>query len=167
MLFRSQTLGEGEWAVSFSAGVDFFGIGTLDADGWFNSKGHFAMRLSGKLTIGVPSILAIEGEFSIYVYSLGPVGAALAGTSGGIGFGGSATVDLKIIGHTLAGVAVEFDYDPDTGIISLTAQATFSILFVDVKVEHTYTIGTLQLGVPEPSLAGTEDRKSTRLNSSH
>ena len=47
--------GVGSWRVEFRAGMDFFGLVTLQASGMFNYKGYFDISLDGELVLGTRS----------------------------------------------------------------------------------------------------------------
>lgn len=136
-------LAAGDWAVSFGANIDFFGIAKLGADGWFNNQGHFSLYLGGELVIGSRST-GIIGGFNIYA----------SYTASGVAFGGGAHAKIVLFGWKLAGVSVSFSYDSSTGLIKIRGEIHLSFFFFDVNVGKTFTIGVFK--VPPPVyLAGS------------
>ncbi len=146
----------GQWAVSFRAGMSFFGLATLNADGWFNHAARFAIHLDGRLAIPSEST-GLAGGFSIDVWMT-------SGPSGQFGIAGEGYVRVKVFGVTLTGVNVEFDFIADRPTTSnasfievrISVTVSFKILFVKVSKTASFTIGRLEIP-PEPVLGVVED----------
>ena len=62
--YVSETIGDGEWFFGFSGSADFFGLATLNATGWVDSKGHFGVDLNGGITIG-GGCFGLSGNFDV------------------------------------------------------------------------------------------------------
>src|SRR5262249_46537682 len=60
-------LGAGEWAFGFRADADFFGLATMSASGWVNSRGYFDIALNGELVLGTRSF-GLVGDFFFRVF---------------------------------------------------------------------------------------------------
>ncbi len=156
------TLNEGDWYVSFSAQMSFFGLATLTANGMFDWQGQFAVSLSGDLLLGTHDF-GLEGNFSI--------GTSLwfdnPSSETGIHFdiNASASVSARLFGITFASLGVSFDAqinENSGGTVEVEVSVTISIhiLFVTVHLTASFDIGTVQL--PKPYyLAGDESNPTT------
>ncbi len=140
----------GEWAVSFGAQMNFFGMATLEADGWFNHRGHFAIHLYGEVVIGTRSF-GIIGEFNIdasYSTFRDPVFA----------FSGGASAKIVLFGWDVAGIWVDFDYNSTTGKITITGRVLLDFWLFTIDISHTFTIGFFKIP-PSVFLAGSYGTK--------
>ncbi|MEW6157129.1 MAG: calcium-binding protein, partial [Verrucomicrobiota bacterium] len=152
---QTVSLGVGEWAFTFSAQIDFFGIAKLGASGWIRSNGHFGISFSGDLVIG-SSDWGIHGNFGIYAYYLG-------GTN--FGFGGGASAKLVFGGWDLAGVSVSFDYNGSTGLITIEGCLHLDFWLFSVDICARFTIGLFKL--PPPVYLASKDAgggQTTRID---
>ena len=152
----------GDWYVSFSAQLNFFGLAMLTANGTFDWQGQFAVTLSGDLLLGTHDF-GLEGNFSI--------GASLwfdnPSTGAGIHFdiNGSASVSARLFGITFASLGISFDAqinENSGGTVDVELSVTISIhiLFVTVHLTASFDIGTVQL--PHPIyLAGDHANATT------
>ncbi|MCX8497180.1 MAG: hypothetical protein ORN51_13450, partial [Akkermansiaceae bacterium] len=145
----------GEWAVSFGANIDFFGIATLGADGWFNSEGHFSVWLGGRVVIGAESF-GIIGEFNIHASNTAAKGLA---------FGGGASAKVVLFGWSLASVNVAFAFDQASGRITITAGIHLDFFFFSIDVSKTFSIGVMAPRPPPVFLAGSTSNNQLQNNS--
>ncbi|MDB2392687.1 hypothetical protein N9V91_06695 [Acidimicrobiaceae bacterium] len=60
---------DGAWRVDFNAGIDFFGLLTIDAYGFFDSGGNFDVTLEGGFRIGSSSF-GLSGNDTVAVCSV-------------------------------------------------------------------------------------------------
>ncbi|MEL7452703.1 MAG: hypothetical protein AAGJ50_04945, partial [Pseudomonadota bacterium] len=170
------------WKFSFNAALDFFGLVTLQANGFFDSRGHFDISLSGEMVLGTRSF-GLVGNFSfrIFLFQIedadqlqdvkntlilqGQAARAAEIVEGDYAFGltASAGLSLRAFGITFAGVNFSFSVTAaGSGRVPLvvSAQASVKILFIRISVSMSFTIGYIEL--PKPiRLAGDLNDAST------
>ena len=142
-------LGEGEWYVGFSAALDFFGIAEMSASGWFNSKGHFDLSLSGGITLGTSSFgLVASFNFNVALGERQVAGEPEGITEYFFHVGASGSAKLRAFGITFAGVSIGFDVTvagSGRTPITVAAQAEVEFLFFSVSVSMSFNIGYIEL----------------------
>jgi hypothetical protein len=115
----------GGWSVTVpqdnALSLDFFGIGTLDAYGSFNSNGAFNLTFDGSVFLGNPKYFALGGTGTVSVGNdPGNTGVPTGLTLSGSGSGGVYVANKQIVGGD-----VSFDYDSGSGDINATVGYTF------------------------------------------
>ncbi len=143
----SETLGPGQWYVSFTASMNFFGLASMNAYGMFDYRGQFAVGLSGDLLLGTHDF-GIEGQFSINA-------CLLYNTTGSqlyFDLNGSASVTARLFGIDFASLGVSFDAqleDAEGSVeISLSVTVHIHILFVTISATAHFDIGVVQFPKP-------------------
>jgi hypothetical protein len=118
-----QTIGTGEWVFSFHGSLDFFGIVTVTADGWINSKGWFNLAFDAGITLGSSSF-GLQMGIHVHVYlDQNP-------TTHYYRFGVSASggASLRAFGFTFASVGIGFSLTAEgAGRVPVTVSAHASI----------------------------------------
>ena len=154
-----ETVAEGQWFFLFTGSANFFGIATLNASGWVDSKGHFGVDLNGGITIGSSSF-GLSGSFDVHAWlnelpcSTGPQycnGVSTGGTYYTFGVAFSAEVDVNAFGFSLASVGIGARITASgTGTVDLVASVHFhiSFLFFSFSATASFDIGTVQLPKP-------------------
>nr|NLI49987.1 calcium-binding protein [Propionibacterium sp.] len=140
----------GAWYFKANAGVDFFGLATLNGSIYLNSAGDFDISLSGRLVLGSSSF-GIVGDFSIRMTSQHRADGTYL-----LYIGGSGSVEARLFGITLVGFGVSFGVTLDTrtqgadGRVPVVIEITVrvKILFVTVSKTARFTLGYLQLPRP-------------------
>ena len=161
-----EVVAEGQWFFLFTGSANFFGIATLNASGWVDSKGHFGVDLNGGITIGSSSF-GLSGSFDVHAWlnelpcSTGPQycgGVSTGGTYYTFGVAFSASVNVNAFGFSLASVGIGARLTASgTGTVDLVASVHFhiSFLFFSFSATASFDIGTVQL--PKPIyLAGVQ-----------
>jgi hypothetical protein len=136
----------GDWYFDFHANMDFFGLATMNAGGWLNSKGHFNLAISGELVLGSRSF-GLVGNFNFHIWlTEDPVTYIYS-----FGVTASASVSLRAFGITFASVGLGFSLTAEgAGRVPLIARASASIriLFVKISVSMKFTLGYIELPKP-------------------
>jgi hypothetical protein len=132
-----------EWSLRVNASMNFFGIVTLSANVFLDSKGNFDISLQGSMRLGT-SGFGLFGDFHFRVRS-----QVIADNFGNPYFifelSGGASVRAKLFGITLAGLGLDFSFRAEgngTVPIILTVKVRIKILFVKVTKTAHFKIGT-------------------------
>ena len=141
--------GEGNWRVSFNAGINFFGLAQMTAYGWFTSEGFFDITLDGGITLGT-SDFGLQAGFH---FNVGFGKRQVAGAAAGImeyyfHVGASGFARLRAFGITLAGIEIGFDVTAaGSGIVPIIVQAhaTVELLFFEIDIDMEFTLGYIEL----------------------
>ena len=148
---ETETLGAGQWYVSFSANVNFFGIATLSAYGMFDYRGQFAVGLSGGLTFGT-SGFGISGNFSINACLLYGPSSPYGAVAPYFDLNGSGSVSANLFGISLASIGVGFDAQLKDAAgsvdINLSVSVSIHILFFTIGGTAHFDIGVVQFPKP-------------------
>ncbi|MHC4396737.1 MAG: hypothetical protein ACYS1A_13895 [Planctomycetota bacterium] len=147
------SLGPGEWKFTFNAGIDFFGLVTLQGHGFLDSRGNFDINLDGYMQLG-PSGFCIKGTFHFRIYCT----STDDGTGNllySLGLELGASVRAEVFGITLAGIGLNgsisvsgYGRQP----IKMAITVKIKILFFTIKKTARFNIGYLTL--PKPIYLG-------------
>ena len=159
----------GGWRFDFSAGIDFFGILTINGSGFLDSRGNFDITLQGRFVIGSDDF-GLSGQATFRVWNI-----VSADTSGNpiydFGLSIDASLRARLFGITLAGVgfnvtfsASSRDGDASGGRVKIQLSVTVSIDLGLFSISKTarFTIGYLQFP-PPVFLAGDADGPDANL----
>ncbi len=143
----------GEWRFAFHAGIDFFGIMTMQGSGFLDSFGNFDITLDAYMQIG-PNGFCIKGSFHFRIYST----ATNDGTGNmlySLGLEMGASVKAVVFGITLAGISLDASisvsgYGRQPIVLAVTVK--IKILFVKISKTAKFNIGYLML--PKPIFLG-------------
>ena len=147
---------DGAWRVDFNAGIDFFGLLTIDAYGFFDSGGNFDVTLEGGFRIGSSSFgLSGNAKFRVYNY-------VTDGADGNphYSFGLSISASLKArpvryYAGWRRGLTPPLPPAGQAESRSNSASPSASrVLFVTIKKSASFTVGYLQL--PEKTYHGVK-----------
>ena len=142
--------------------MDFFGLATMSASGWIDSKGHFGLRLHGELVLGSRSF-GLVGEFKFSVLLKEETSSANGTTQYHFRVFFSADVDARLFGISFAGVGLSAEVEArgTGGEVDLVASVTVRIKILFIKISKTvrFKIGTIQL--PKPVYLAGEGPSAT------
>ncbi len=143
-----EQLSKGDWFISLTATADFFGLASMSASGWIDSKGHFGLRLHGEMVLGSRSF-GLVGEFTFSVLLKEETNPANGLTEYHFRVFFSADVDARLFGITFAGVGLSASVEARGagGEVDLVASVTvrIKILFIRISKTVRFKIGTIQL----------------------
>ena len=146
---------DGAWRVDFNAGIDFFGLLTIDAYGFFDSGGNFDVTLEGGFRIGSSSFgLSGNAKFRVYNYV---TDGADGNPHYSFGLSISASLKARLFGITLGGVGFNASFTASGSgrvKIELSLTVRIKVLFVTIKKSASFTVGYLQL--PEKTYHGVK-----------
>ncbi|MFC1533492.1 hypothetical protein ACFL7M_09040, partial [Thermodesulfobacteriota bacterium] len=149
----------GDWYFEFYASMDFFGLATLDANGWLNSKGHFDIFVAGELVLGTRSF-GLVGDFAFHIYlNQGPDFPYYYR----FGVTADASVSIRAFGISFASVGIGFSLTAEgAGLVPLVAKAyaSIKILFIKISVSMSFTLGYIEL--PKPVFLAGDATGDTR-----
>lgn len=135
--------GEQFFRVAGSFSADLFGLATVSATGFFDSRGLFDLDLNGRVVLGTDD-WGLRAMVNLYA-------SYLPNTSGvmTLSFGGSASGEARAAGVTLVGAGIGIDYNGESG--KATAMADVTVLGITYDVD--FTLGYFLLGArPDPRL---------------
>ena len=136
-------LGVGDWVFDFTANMDFFGIATLNASGWLNSKGHFNITVGGGMTLGSSSFgLFGRADFHVFL-DVNPDTELFR-----FGVEMQASFGARAFGITFASVGLGFKLGAEgQGRVPVKATVNFSvkILFIRIRASFNITLGYIIL----------------------
>ncbi len=132
--------------LGFDTDVDFFGLATIDADGWFQSDGQFFVHVGGDLTLGGGG----TGLFGSVDFN---AGYDLSEVSLGADISGSA----KLFGVSVASVDADVTYSSGSGKIN----AAVTVEVVGVEKTKDFTVGYLKIDPPPPYRPATLETDGT------
>mgnify|MGYP000879559446 CR=1 FL=1 len=144
----------GTFRMDVAMGVNFFGIGWLDAEGGFNSEGEYSIDIDGGVGLGVAGC-GLFGTGWLNLSYMDNNGIALGGN--GLSDHDNYMLDVdagfnvraELFHVSLASAGVAFTYDQDTG--RMNARSTVKFLWWSKS--YTFYIGCLQTP-PPANLAG-------------
>ena len=141
--------GVGSWEVRFSASMDFFGLATMSASGFFNYKGYFDISLDGGFTLGTSSFgLVASFHFQVAFGERQVEGEPEGITEFFFTVNASGSAKLRAFGITFAGISIGFDVTAaGSGRVPIvvSAHASVKILFVRISVSMSFTLGYIEL----------------------
>jgi hypothetical protein len=132
--------------------MDFFGLMTVAAAGFFNYKGYFDISLDGELVLGTRSFGLVANLHFRVAFGERPVLNSLGQPTGlqeyffTVEFAGGAS--LRAFGITFAGVDISASVTAaGEGRVPLVVEASASvkILFIRISVSMRFTIGYVEL----------------------
>ncbi|WP_406694298.1 PKD domain-containing protein [Singulisphaera sp. Ch08] len=135
--------GEQFFRVAGNFSADLFGLATVSAVGFFDSRGLFDLDLNGQVVLGTDD-WGLRASVNLYA-------SYLPNTSGvmTLDFGGSASGEARAAGVTLVGAGIGIDYNGESG--KATAMADVTVLGITYDVD--FTLGYFLLGArPDPRL---------------
>jgi Ca2+-binding RTX toxin-like protein len=157
--------GTGHWRVDFNAGIDFFGIATINGYGYFDSNGNFDVTLNGRLVLGSDDwgirLSASIRVLSEYNSSTGTYRLFLS-------VGGQA--EVRAFGFTFAGINIGVTFEARSGqgavevrlSVHVSVEIDFGLFSIEIGGTVAFTIGTLEL--PQPSYLGGSTTPGIRFN---
>jgi len=133
----------GAWRIDFASRMDFFGLVTLNANGWLQSNGYFHIVLDGRLVLGTNSF-GLVGTLGFEVwYDDVSFGLAIAGS-----------VQLRAFGLTFAGLGAEARFEVFTDLVDarvkveMSLTVTIDLFFFSVSKTARFMLGYLE--IPKP-----------------
>ncbi len=133
-------LGMGQWIIAVNASMDFFGLATVQANGWLQSNGNFHLHVSGMISLG-SSTFGLSGYLTFDI-RLDDHAFTVSG-SGGVSvhiFGISFGVDINF-SLTALRTGGRVPLDLHVGI-------TLHFFFFSISVGADFTIGYVTIPAP-------------------
>ena len=150
-------MADGEFLVTVDMGVNFFGIGWLDAAGSFNSEGEYSIDVAGGVNLGVAGC-GLFGNGSLEISYEDNNGTALGGNGNYVlDVDANFNVRAELFHVTLAS-GVVFNYDPTTGRMS----AKTTVKFILWSKSYTFYVGYMK--TPPPANLAENDDGTLYLN---
>ncbi|WP_422923846.1 PKD domain-containing protein [Singulisphaera sp. PoT] len=128
--------GEQFFRVGGSFSADLFGLATVSASGFFDSRGLFDVDINGRILLGTDD-WGIRASVALHASYLPNASGVKT-----LNFGGSASGEVRAAGITLVGAGIGIDYNGSSG--KATAMADVTILGITYDVD--FTLGYFLLG---------------------
>ena len=142
---------DGVFSMDVTMGVDFFGIGWLNASGFFSSEGEFKIEVAGGVRLGVAGT-GLFGNGKLAISRLDDNKELPHGDQDFVlAVSGYFDVRVELFHVTLAGAHLDANYNSESGRISVRA----GVKFLFWKKYRTFYVGAMKY---EPTyLAGNVD----------
>ncbi|HVZ63437.1 MAG TPA: LEPR-XLL domain-containing protein, partial [Lacunisphaera sp.] len=128
------TYSGGVFRLDFSAGVDFFGLGSITADGFFDSDGNYSLHIHGHVSIGVEGFFGVAGSLDFHIAGVGEGITSLSGSING-------TAWLVGIGFD---VNVGINWTASTGRLRASVSITIDFFFFSVSFGGDFDLGYIK-----------------------
>ncbi len=134
-----------------------FGIVTLYAYGFLDSNGEFDLAAGAHFQLGDPSVVGIEGNISIEIFSYWDPATGIHH----VGFHGHVDGSAHFL---IFGVSLSGDLSVDGTLVHVSLEACVSLLFFTVCGSVDFQFGSLDYPPPPPTLASYTGGGTVVLN---